>query len=100
MKADDIATGLGALTLTLGLLRGKDLADAKAEANSVIVTSGPVLRELLPKIDAIRAERAAKAEAKTQIARCPVRGCVLAKGHRTELNPWCQDEHGTLFQEG
>jgi len=94
-----IKAGLGGLTLISGLLRGRTLAEAQEEARAVLAIAGPIADDLGPKIDAAMARRRGASTARTAHVKCPVQLCVLRAGHQTEANPWCQDQHGTLFQE-
>ena len=99
-----IEGAVGGLTLIAGLLRGKSLTDAQAEARAAIGVAGPIADELAPLVEGIRAQRQAKkaAEEAAKVApRCGVHAgivCVLAPGHLTTDHPYHQDEHGTLFQ--
>lgn len=95
---------IGGLTFALSLLRGKDVNEAQADARVAVAFTGPLVEELEPHAARLWREREAKREAAKAAAEAPRCGqhagifCVLAKGHLSVVNPWHQDEHGTLFQ--
>lgn len=95
---------IGGLTFAFSLLRGKDVNEAQADARVAVAFTGPLVEELEPHAARLWREREAKREAAKAAAeapRCGMRSgifCVLAKGHASVVNPWHQDEHGTLFQ--
>lgn len=86
--------GLGLMALVHGLVRGKSLDEAQADANAVVSVAAPVLDELEPHLEAMREARKERSHMRHPCTRSAL--CVLGANHP---GPYCQDSHGTFFEE-
>lgn len=99
--ADKIQAAVGIGTLFAGLLRGKPLMEAQADAKAVLLATDPLAQQMSGPLEEFLRRRREKAERAAQqeqrpAPRCKVAGCVLDAGHQIP-GGYCQDANGVLF---